>query len=226
MPTTFSSRFLPLSSALNVAPTCMRWALANASLTVTSSVRSRSGNRPSRRCSRLRRGSVQIRHRDRTAGGRLGQTRHVKQRQVGDARLCGGDAGDGGDAVGDGFRGARVPRQRYRRSGSAGNTSRGFLRANDRRRLPSTKVATPRGDHQRDGQRLRPHVPQIPHQLAVEHAHGDLPADLGGLLAGRVDLCPGDAPVAEEEHAMRHVLDGGVVGDECGGGPQLPVDLR
>ena len=25
---------------------------------------------------------------------------------------------------------------------------------------------------------------------------------------------------------MRHVLDGGVVGDECGGGAQLPVDLR
>ena len=56
-PTIFSSRFLPLSSALKVEPICMRWALAKASLTVTSSVLARSGSRPSRRCGRLRRGS-------------------------------------------------------------------------------------------------------------------------------------------------------------------------
>ena len=34
------------------------------------------------------------------------------------------------------------------------------------------EVATPRGHDQRDGQRLRPHAPQVAQQLAVEHAHG------------------------------------------------------
>src|SRR5258707_15787441 len=36
--------------------------------------------------------------------------------------------------------------------------------------------------HQRDGQRLRPHAPQVPQELAIEHAHGahQLIAD-GGL---------------------------------------------
>ena len=170
-------------------------------------------------------GLGEIRHRDRAAGGRFGQARHVKKRQVGDARLGGGDAGDGRDAVGDGFRGAP---HLGKDIGEA--VAQVIRRARFFERMVGAACqhegGDARRDHQRDGQRLRPHVPQVPHQLAVEHAHGDLPADLGGLFAGRVDLRPGDAPVAEQEHAMRHVLDGGIVGDECGGGAQLPIDLR
>ena len=149
----------------------MPWALANPSLTVTSSVRSRSGRRPSRRCSRLRCGWRQIGHRDGAAGCRLGQTLDIEKRQMGDARLGCRNAGNCPDLLDDGH--GRPPHL-------GEDVGEAVALVVGRARLVERMVGAAGQHegrdagrhHERDGQRLRPHASQIPQQLAVEHAHG------------------------------------------------------
>jgi hypothetical protein len=83
----------------------------------------------------------------------------------------------------------------------------------------------PAGQHQRDGQPLQPEPSEIAQEFLVERLHARLPRDLVRGGAGLVHLHARDLAIGEEDHAMRHGLDAGIVGDDHGGGAKRVVDL-